>query len=67
MRLHAEIVNALKQTDVIARFNQIGFIPVGSTPEEHAAQVRRDMEVFAKGRKAARIEAEWGVNPIIAA
>ena len=58
MRLNTEVVNALKLPDVIERFSQIGFIPVGSTPEEHAAQIKRDMEVFAKGRNAARIEAE---------
>ncbi len=57
-RLNAEIVNALKLPDVIERLNQIGFIPGGGTPEEHAAQIKKDMEVFAKGRKAARIEPE---------
>jgi len=57
-RLNVEIVNALKFPDVIERFGQIGFIPGGGTPEEHAAQIKKDMEVFAKGRKAARIEAE---------
>jgi len=44
--------------DVVARFNQIGFIPVGNTPEEHLAEIKRDMEIFAKGRKAAHIEPE---------
>ena len=58
MRLNAEIVSALKSPEVIERFNKIGFIPGGGTPEEHAAQIKKDMEVFAKGRKAARIEAE---------
>jgi len=57
-RLNAEIVSALKLPEVIERFNQIGFIPGGGTPEEHAAQLKKDMEIFAKGRKAARIEAE---------
>jgi len=62
MRLNAEIVDALKMPDVIERFNQIGFIPVGNAPEEHAAQIKRDMEVFAKERKAARIEAGQGLS-----
>jgi len=57
-RLNSEIVNALKMPDVVARFNQIGFIPVGNTPEEHLAEIKRDMEIFAKGRKAAHIEPE---------
>ncbi|MDO8596945.1 MAG: tripartite tricarboxylate transporter substrate binding protein [Sulfuricaulis sp.] len=46
-RLNTEIVNALKFPDVIERFSQIGFIPGGGTPEEHAAQIKKDMEVFA--------------------
>jgi tripartite-type tricarboxylate transporter receptor subunit TctC len=57
-RLNMEIVNALKTPDVVERFRQIGFIPVGNTPEEHEAGLKRDMDTFAKGRKAARIEAE---------
>jgi len=57
-RLNAEIIAALKLPDVIERLNQIGFVPGGGTPEEHAAQLKKDMEIFAKGRKAARIEPE---------
>ena len=57
-RVHAEIVKALKTAEVQERLEQIGFVPVGNTPEEHAAQMKRNIEVFAKGRKAARIEAE---------
>jgi tripartite-type tricarboxylate transporter receptor subunit TctC len=57
-RLHSEIVNALKTPDVLERLKKIGFISVGNTPEEHAAQMKRGVEIFAKGRKAARIEAE---------
>ena len=57
-RLNAEIAAALKLPDVVERFKQIGFIPGGNSPEEHAAELKRDMEIFAKGRKAARIEAE---------
>ncbi len=57
-RLHSEIVKALAMADVQERFKQIGFAPVGNTPEEHAAQIRRDMETMAKGIKAAQIKAE---------
>ena len=57
-RLHAEIVKALNTAEVQERMKKIGFVPVGNTPEEHAAQMRRAIDVFAKGRKAARIEVQ---------
>jgi len=57
-RLHAEIVNALNTADVQERLKKIGFPPVGNTPEEHAAQMRAAIAIFAKARKAAHIEAE---------
>ena len=57
-RLNAEIVKALGNPDVLARLAQIGFVAVGNSPEEHAAQIRRDMTVMAKGIKAAHIVAE---------
>ena len=57
-RLNAEIVAALKTPDVIAYMKKIGFIPGGNSPEEEVAEIKRDMEIFAKGRKAAGIEVE---------
>ncbi len=57
-RLHAEIVKALYNTEVQERLKQVGFVPVGNTPEEHAIQIRKDMATMAKGIKAARIMAE---------
>ena len=57
-RLHDEIVKALFSTDVRDRLRQIGFIPVGNSPDEHAAQMRRDMEITAQAIKAAQIKAE---------
>lgn len=57
-RLHTEIVKALYNTDVQERLKQIGFVPVGNTPEEHAIQIRKDMATMAKGLKAAQIVAE---------
>ena len=57
-RLNAEIVKALGNPEVQSRLTQIGFVPVGNSPEEHLAQIRRDMAVMAKGIKAAQIKAE---------
>ena len=57
-RLHAEIVKALYNPEVQERLKQIGFVPVGNTPEEHAIQIRKDMATMAKGLKAAQIVAE---------
>jgi tripartite-type tricarboxylate transporter receptor subunit TctC len=57
-RLNAEIVKALNAPEVLERVRQIGFVPVGNTPEEHAAQMKRAMEIMAEGARAARIKPE---------
>ena len=57
-RLHAEIIKALNTPEVQERMMKIGFIPVGNAPDEHAAQMRAAVDVFARGRKAAQIEIE---------
>jgi tripartite-type tricarboxylate transporter receptor subunit TctC len=57
-RLNAEVVKALQQQEVQERLKQIGFVPVGNTPEEHLAQIKRDMSTMAKGIKAAQIQPE---------
>jgi len=56
-RLNAEIVKALNNAEVQARLKQIGFVPVGNTPQEHAAQIRKDMEIMGRAIKAAQIKA----------
>ncbi len=57
-RLNAELVKALSLPDTQERLKQIGFVPVGNTPEEHAAQIRRGMEIMARAIKAAQIKPE---------
>jgi tripartite-type tricarboxylate transporter receptor subunit TctC len=57
-RLNQEIVKALANAEVQERMKQIGFVPVGNTPEEHSAQIRRDMETMAKAIRAAQIKPE---------
>lgn len=42
-RLNAELVKALRQPDVRARFTQIGAEPVGSSPEELAKTLKSEM------------------------
>ena len=57
-RLNADVVKALYMPEVLDRIRQIGFVAVGNTPEEHAAQMKRAMEIMAQGVKAARIPVE---------
>ena len=58
LRLNQEVIKALQNAEVRERLQQIGFVPVGNSPDEHSAQIRRDMETMAKGIKAAKIQAE---------
>lgn len=47
-RLNAELVKALKETDVRARFTQIGAEPVGSSPQELGATLKTETARWAK-------------------
>jgi tripartite-type tricarboxylate transporter receptor subunit TctC len=42
-RLYREIAAILKQPDIIERLRQSGLEPEGSTPEQHAADIREDL------------------------
>lgn len=53
--LNREIVKAVTSPDIKERFAAIGFVPVGSTPQEFAALIRSDMEMFAKVIKAGNL------------
>jgi tripartite-type tricarboxylate transporter receptor subunit TctC len=57
-RLHGELVKALADREVTERLEKIGFTPVGSTPEELRARIRRDMATMAKAIKAANVKPE---------
>jgi tripartite-type tricarboxylate transporter receptor subunit TctC len=57
-RLNTEIVKALNTPDVLERLTKIGFLPIGSSPEELAAQIRKDMEIMAKAIKVAKVKPE---------
>jgi tripartite-type tricarboxylate transporter receptor subunit TctC len=54
--LQRETAKALKAPDVVERLRQLGLDPVGSTPEEHAAQLRDDLERWSKVAKAAKLK-----------
>jgi tripartite-type tricarboxylate transporter receptor subunit TctC len=56
-RLQQEVAAALKKPEVIAWMKQNGLDPVGSTPEEHAAQIRSELVKWAKAVKDAKVQA----------
>jgi tripartite-type tricarboxylate transporter receptor subunit TctC len=57
-KLSAAVVAAVKSPDVRGRFEQLGYDPIGNTSAEFAAQIRADIEKFAKIIKAAGIKIE---------
>ena len=56
--LYRETAKALKAPDVVERLKAFGLDPVGNTPEEHAAQLRADLERWGKVAKAAKIKVD---------
>ena len=57
-KLNAEIVRILALPDVRKRLLDAGAEPVGNTPEQMAAQIKRETEEYAKVVKQAKIVAE---------
>jgi tripartite-type tricarboxylate transporter receptor subunit TctC len=57
-RLHAEIVRALKHSDVKDRLAADGAEPVGSSPEEFAAFIKSEIDKWARVARAAGIHPE---------
>lgn len=57
-RLHGEIARALRLPDVRARLAADGAEPVGSTPEEFSAQIKSEIERWAKVARVAGIHPE---------
>ena len=55
-RLNAEVVKAIKTPDIRERFTQQGADPIGNTPEDFAAVIKRDLAKWAKVVKDANIK-----------
>jgi tripartite-type tricarboxylate transporter receptor subunit TctC len=53
--LNAEIVKVMAMPDVKAKCAQLGFDPVGSTPEEFAAYIKKEVDKWGKVIKDAKI------------
>ena len=54
--LNRELVKALANQDIKERFATIGFVPVGSTPEELAALIKSDTENWSKVIRAGNLK-----------
>ena len=54
--LQREAAKALKLPDVAEKLRDFGLDPVGNTPEEHAAQLRADLDRWSKVAKTAKIK-----------
>jgi tripartite-type tricarboxylate transporter receptor subunit TctC len=57
-RMSVEIAKALKAPDVRERLVQLGNEPLGTTPEEAAARIKREFPRYAAAIKAANIRAD---------
>jgi tripartite-type tricarboxylate transporter receptor subunit TctC len=57
-RLNREVVKALQLPDVATRLKDEGYEPVGSTPENMAADIKTETATWAKVVKAAGIRAD---------
>jgi tripartite-type tricarboxylate transporter receptor subunit TctC len=57
-RLHAEVVKAVGSSEVRERFQSFGSEPLGSSPEEFAAQIKNDIAKWAKVAKTANVRAD---------
>jgi tripartite-type tricarboxylate transporter receptor subunit TctC len=56
--LNREIVRAIAQPDTRDKLTALGYDPVGSTPEELAAQIKSDIVTWAKVIRAANIRVQ---------
>lgn len=54
--LNREIAKAVMSPDIRERFATLGFVPVGSSPEEFAALIKSDMETWGKVIRAGNLK-----------
>ena len=57
-RVHAEITKALKMADIQERFATIGAEPIGSTPEQLAAHLKRETDRWSAIIRERNIKAD---------
>jgi tripartite-type tricarboxylate transporter receptor subunit TctC len=56
--LHREIVKALAKPEVVARLAQLGFDPVGNSPDEFAVEIKAELAKWGKVVRAANIKVD---------
>jgi tripartite-type tricarboxylate transporter receptor subunit TctC len=56
--LHAATVSALKNPAVAKRLHDLGYLPVGSRPEEFGAYMRAEINKLAKVLRGLKVTAE---------
>jgi tripartite-type tricarboxylate transporter receptor subunit TctC len=57
-RLNGALSRILKQPDVLERLRTDGYDPVGSTPDEFARVIARDIATWSKVVKSGNIKAD---------
>ena len=57
-RINTVTVNALKSADVKQRFSELGYEPIGDTPEQFGATIRSDIDKYVRIVRQAGIKAE---------
>ena len=55
-RLHRELVSIIAMPDVQQKFDTLGFAPVGTTPEDSAARIKAELDLWAKVIRDAKIQ-----------
>jgi tripartite-type tricarboxylate transporter receptor subunit TctC len=57
-KINLATVNALKSTDVRQRFGELGYEPIGDTPEQFGATIRGDIDKYVRLIRKIGIKAE---------
>jgi tripartite-type tricarboxylate transporter receptor subunit TctC len=57
-RLNSEIARAVNSPEVSDRLRAIAFFPMGTSPQEAAAQTKKDIDISLKAIKAAQLQPE---------
>jgi tripartite-type tricarboxylate transporter receptor subunit TctC len=55
-KINADVNEALRQADIVARLAQLSAEPIGGSPQETAAYMREEVERWHKVIKAANVK-----------